>query len=388
MKVVFPSAACYTIPIIHTEVMRLSSIGLYLHLPFCRSKCPYCDFYSLRADADGMDGYTAALLRDLSAWGERLQCSADTIYLGGGTPSQLGGARLARILRQACQSFPGGDGEITVECNPSDGSPELFDALAAAGVNRISLGFQTVAEEERKALGRRTPPSQLQRVIGWARQAGIHNISLDLMLGIPHQTAKSLQKSLDFCLSSGASHISAYLLKVEEDTPFYKRRDSLPLPEEEEVCDFYLMTVEQMERAGFPQYEISNFSLPGRESRHNLKYWNGEEYLGLGPSAHSFLQGERFFFPNNLQEYLACSQQRSAGTGGDFEEYAMLRLRLREGLTEALVQQRFHHAIPVKMWERARPFEEEGLLVADGKGIRLTPKGFLLSNRLIAELIF
>ena len=236
-------------------------IGLYLHIPFCRGKCPYCDFYSMRADAACMDTYTQALQKSLEQWANRTGRAADTLYLGGGTPSLLGGARIAALVQTARGCYGLRGAEITVECNPSDADGNLFEVLAKAGVNRISLGLQSAVEEERKALGRRAGVKEAAESIRLARAAGISNLSLDLMLGIPGQTAESLRRSIDFCTQAGVCHISAYLLKIEEGTPFAQRRASLVLPNEDTVCDLYEQACEELEAAGFQQYEISNFCL-------------------------------------------------------------------------------------------------------------------------------
>lgn len=365
----------------------MQPIGLYLHIPFCRGRCPYCDFYSMRADEARMDTYTQALAAALVCWAGRAGRGADTLYFGGGTPSLLGGARLARLVREARSCFGLDGAEITVECNPSDADKRLFEALAEAGVNRISLGLQSAVEEERRALGRRAGPEQAQACIRLAKAAGIQNLSLDLMIGIPGQTTESLRRSVAFCAQAGVTHISAYLLKIEEGTVFARREETLCLPDEDTVCDFYEQACALLEQAGFRQYEISNFARPGFESRHNLKYWNAEEYLGLGASAHSFLEGQRFFYPRDWEAFVRGVAPMQDGEGGSFEEYAMLRLRLRQGLREELVRQRYGHGLPARMRQAAHRLAAYGLAAQDEEGIRLTQKGFLLSNTVIGELL-
>lgn len=365
----------------------MESIGLYLHIPFCRGKCPYCDFYSMRADAARMDTYTRALVRSMAEWAARTGRAADTLYLGGGTPSLLGGARLSSLVKAARAHYGLANAEITVECNPSDADGPLFETLARAGVNRISLGLQSAVEEERRTLGRRAGIGEAAECIRLAKKAGIENLSLDLMLGIPGQTADSLRRSIDFCAHSGVRHISAYLLKIEEGTLFDRRRDILALPDEDTVCDLYEQACDALAEAGFSQYEISNFAQPGFESRHNLKYWNAAEYLGLGASAHSFLEGKRFFYPRDTDAFLRGEAPVPDGAGGSFAEYAMLRMRLTEGLRAEAVQQRFGHGIPAEMREAARRLEAYGVIHQDEESLRLTRKGFLLSNTVIARLL-
>ena len=277
----------------------MEPIGLYMHFPFCAGKCPYCDFYSAPADDQTMDAYTDAVIRSIrarQAQGERY----DTVYFGGGTPSLMGRrlVRIAEVLRDEPVR------EFTVECNPSRVEDGLFDALYGAGVNRISMGLQSAVDAERRALGRTADAALVLRRVREVQAAGIENISLDLMLGVPGQTPDSLRTSLDFCRDAGATHVSAYLLKIETDTPFYKMRDRLRLPDEDTVCDLYLQACEALEASGFLQYEISNFAKPGCESRHNLKYWNDAPYAGVGPAAHAFVGGKRFFYPRDTQAFL------------------------------------------------------------------------------------
>lgn len=360
------------------------SIGLYIHVPFCRSKCPYCDFYSAPPSEDIKEAYIAALLKRAAQYSDM---RFDTVYFGGGTPSLLGADNIERILSRF--NIDSG-AEITVECNPSDScSPDGFDfkSAAAAGVNRISLGLQSAVDEERRKLGRRAGAEQVSAAIERARATGISNISLDLMLGIISQTEESLTKSLDFCINSGAAHISAYMLKIESGTYFHKIRDKLDLPDEDETCDLYLKTCDVLESAGFEQYEISNFATPGHESRHNLKYWHCEEYLGLGPAAHSYIDGKRFYFERDTAAFIDGAQPVDDGTGGDFEEYAMLALRLNEGLREDLTRRRFGFGIPKEMMSAAKNLEGYSLLKIHENGISLTRKGFLVSNSVIAELL-
>ena len=261
--------------------------------------------------------------------GQRLERPADTLYFGGGTPSLLGGERIARLIHAAKQGFGDNFTEITVECNPADNLKADFEVMAKAGVNRISLGVQSGIDTELKALSRRHTTDDVVRTVKDAKAVGIHNISLDLMLGIPHQTMESLKKSLDFLLSSEPTHISAYMLKIEPNTPFGKADiSSLNLPDEDTVSDMYLFVSDYLKSRGFEHYEISNFAKKGYRSKHNTRYWLCEEYLGLGPAAYSYLNGKRFSFDRNCEQYLTCPTVLSDGEGGDFEEFSMLRLRL------------------------------------------------------------
>lgn len=356
----------------------MDPIGLYLHVPFCVSRCPYCDFFTKRPNDGDIENYAAAMKTELRVYREQ-QIRADSIYFGGGTPSVLPGDVFSELMNtlHACFAVTE-DAEITVECNPSSDLEHFLPAVAAAGVNRISLGMQSAVDDERKKLGRRAGRSRVEEAIHIAREEGIENLSLDVMLGVPGQTLRSLDETLQFLLESRVPHVSAYLLKLEEGTVFARRAESLNLPEEDLVSEMYLHTIEVLEAGGLFQYEISNFARPGLESRHNLKYWRCEEYLGFGPSAHSFYKGRRFYFPGDMDAFLQNDPPVFDGEGGSFEERLMLALRLREG---------YRGPIPNTLREKAsqaklRPFLEQG-----ENFLRLTKEGFLLSNTVIAELI-
>lgn len=368
-------------------------MGLYVHVPFCISKCPYCDFYSLPgADDDRLDTYTTAMERAMQQAHERYPAPADTLYFGGGTPSLLGGRRLAQLIDRAAALWGLKNAEITLEANPGDPLDTLLSAFAAAGGNRLSLGMQAVTPAELQSLGRRHTHRQTEQAVEAAHRAGIDNLSLDIMLGIPRQTTETALAAVEAAARLGATHLSAYLLKIEEHTPFAARRDRLALPDEEAVADRYLAVAEAAEAAGFAQYEISNFARPGRESRHNLKYWNQQPYLGLGPSAHSYLDGRRWFYPRDLAGFLAGNKPLPEDPDdqmvpdGSPAEYLMLRLRLREGITETGFRSRFGTPLPER-WRKRAGTLPSALVVQDDAGIRLTRQGFLVSNAIIAHLL-
>lgn len=362
----------------------LKPIGLYIHIPFCKGKCPYCDFYSLTPRGNIINEYTDELCRRLSAQKREF----DTVYFGGGTPSLLGEDNISRIMEKigtapSC--------EITLECNPSDtgGKDSSFDfgLIKKAGINRISMGLQSASDEERRFLGRRAGADDAQRAVEKAKKAGIDNISLDLMLGLEGQNAESVARSIEFCTRLGARHLSAYLLKLEQGTPLYTQKNSLRLPDEDEVADLYLFAVSQAEKNGFFQYEISNFSQKGYESKHNLKYWQCEEYLGLGAAAHSFVDGKRYYYERDIDYFLGGGEPTYDGEGGDREEYIMLSLRLTRGLNESDYFGKYHQVLPKAFHEKAEFFKTKGLMNNTNGVFSLTPKGFLLSNRIIFELI-
>lgn len=365
----------------------MKNIGLYIHIPFCRSKCPYCDFYSMRMTDGLSDDYTACVLEGIEMWADKLGRKADTLYFGGGTPSLLGGRNIALITRRAKTLF-GVDGEITVECNPSCVEEEFFETVSAAGVNRISLGMQSAVDSERKRLGRSADSKRVEECIRKARAAGINNITVDIMLGVPDQTEESLRETIDFCLKNEVPHISAYMLKLEEGTYYYNNADKLNLPDEDCTADMYTLLGDILGKNGYRNYEISNFAKPGFEGKHNLKYWNCEEYLGIGPSAHSFIGGKRFYYLRDLDSFrLGCDPVQD-GDGGDENEYIMLRLRLADGISFDAFKERFGKDFPAEFIARAKDFEQHGLVEVSQSSLHLTRKGFLLSNAIISELIY
>lgn len=365
----------------------MKKIGLYIHIPFCKSKCPYCDFYSLKKGEHNCVDYVLAVKASLKNWAQKTRRKADTLYFGGGTPSLLGGDKITELVAAAKEHFVC-DGEVTVECNPSCVEDNFFEKIACAGVNRISLGMQSAVNDERKRLGRLADVRAVEGAIRLAQNAGIDNISLDVMLGIPGQNPKSLEETLSFCVSSGAKHISAYMLKLEEGTWFYENVQKLNLPDDDLTADMYLQMVDFLGNNGFEQYEISNFAKVGYESRHNLKYWNCEEYLGIGPSAHSFLDGKRFFYPRDISFFESGGDSVADGDGGGLEEYIMLRLRLSEGLVFEQCEKRFADFSKKEYLDKVEPLKRAGLVRADEKSISLTPRGFLISNAVIEKIIF
>ena len=370
-------------------------VGLYIHVPFCASKCPYCDFYSV-VGGDRMDAYCAAVTDELTSL-RRVGAYADglrerelaTVYFGGGTPSLLGADRISALLRAVKDCFSVAPGaEVTVECNPSSSlAPGFFEALAAAGVNRVSLGMQSAVDAERKKLGRKATAADVSAAVNACRSAGIGNISLDVMLGVPGQTEQSLLQTLDHAVTLGSTHISAYMLSLEEGTFFYKKRDTLGLPDEDAVCDWYLAMCEHLKSRGYRHYEISNFCLPGYEARHNTSYWHDGEYLGIGPAAHSFLNGRRFFFPRDLDAFLRGEPPVDDGPGGGWEEVLMLALRLDTGVSLREIKERFGVVPSPSFADKIRQYQSGGLLAFDGDRLALTERGFLVSNILIGEII-
>ena len=366
----------------------MQPIGLYIHIPFCDGKCPYCDFYSMRGDAPAMDRYTDAVCASLIRWGRRVFAPVDTVYFGGGTPTLLGADRLNRMLAAARDSFAVAPGaEVTAEANPASAQEALFCAMRAGGFNRLSMGMQSADADELRFLGRRHTAAQAAAAVRAAYYAGFENISLDLMIGLRGQTADSLSRSVDFCAAADVPHVSAYLLKVEPGTAFGAHADKLALPDEDAQAALYHTVCTALRAHGYGQYEISNFTRPGFASRHNLKYWHDEPYLGIGPAAHSFLDGRRFYYPRDIRLFESGAEPVGDGSGGDFAEYAMLALRLTEGLRAAGCRARFGHGIPDAMRRAAQPLVRAGWVRVTDDALALTEDGFLLSNAVIGWLL-
>lgn len=345
--------------------------GLYIHVPFCLSKCPYCDFYSRVYSGEQAAEYAAAVVRNLARYDERF----DTVYFGGGTPILLH-EHFGEILGSVNLA----DGaEITAEANPCLCSRENLRDLLSAGVNRISIGVQSLCDRELSALGRRHTAAEAEAAILAAKAEGFDNISADLMLATPKQNADSLRETIGRLTALPISHVSAYLLKIEPNTPFGKNPPELSLGEDE-TAELYLSAVEQLSAAGFAQYEISNFAKAGFESRHNLKYWRREEYLGIGPAAHSFYGGKRFAVPRDLAAFVAAKEQPTEPTDDspdEFEERVMLGLRLSEGIPEELWK-------PLSGGLKRVP--RNYYRIINGR-LSLTAEGFLLSNEIISLLL-
>ena len=363
--------------------------GIYIHVPFCDGKCPYCDFYSLSGDAALMDRYVDAVCKALERrTREHGRESAQTVYFGGGTPNLLGAERLMALLHQIARTRDlDAAAEITLEANPTQVDKAFFQAVRHAGFNRLSMGMQSADPAQLRLLGRKHSAQDVEQAVKAARDASFENISLDLMLGLPGGGKESLAQSIDFCAALEPEHISTYLLKIEPDTPFAKRE--LPLPTDDEAAEEYLFCVEELAKRGYAQYEISNFAKPGKESRHNLVYWHCEEYLGFGPGAHSFYAGKRFYYPRDLNAFLQGCDSIQDGAGGGFPEYAMLHLRLTEGLKLEACKTRFPsdgEANFRKLLQNAKNCPPQ-LLRADSETINFTPEGFLVSNSLLMRLL-
>ena len=359
------------------------SLGLYLHIPYCFSKCRYCDFYSAPGVRGVPAGYTDALLRELTRFAPDAPLHPDTLYFGGGTPSLLRPADAARLIK-AAQPLPGA--EITLEANPETVTEQTLREFRAAGVNRISFGVQSARDTQLRTLGRPHTAKQARAAFTAARRAGFENISGDIMLALPHYTQAEFDETLELIQQGGATHISAYLLKIEPDSAFGRKPpEGLPTPDE--AADFYLYAVEQLEHHGYRQYEISNFAQPGYEGRHNLIYWDCGDYLGLGPAAHSCMGGKRFATPAGTAAFLAAPAVYEPQGECTAEDYIMLQLRLSRGLSLSALRARYGVSFSSEKLRFLQTLAEHGLAVFDGSVLRLTPRGMLVQNSILCELV-
>ena len=373
-------------------------LGIYIHVPFCRSKCQYCDFYSLTAKDDKlMDGYLKAICAHIKESGQLAPgYRVDTIYFGGGTPSFFGADGMATIMTAIRRNFDvNSSAEITFEANPDSVSDKLLSRLRAEGFNRVSLGVQCDDDAILKKIGRPHDYAQAVSAAQRIRKAGFRNLSLDLMYGLPGQTLNGWKDTLERVLALNPEHISCYGLKLEEGTPMYEYRDFLNLPDDDLQADMYLAAVEILRERGFRQYEISNFARKGLYSRHNMKYWTGGEYLGFGPNASSDFAGRRFTIIRDLQGYI--DGIRSGGEVlQDVEdipireragEYLMMRLRTSTGIVKEEYERQY--LLPFGPIEEAlEKYRGFGHAVKNDEGRwRLTPKGFLISNTIISDLL-
>jgi len=342
----------------------------------------------LSATESELSKYIKRVCQEITHWGRILNRCVDSIYFGGGTPSLIGSDNILKILNSIKEHFDLKYPEVTVEVNPGDYSILDFEKLSLNGVNRISVGVQSLEEHELKVLGRRHSLRDVYITLENIKRAGINNISVDFILGVPDQTLKSLDKALDFCSKNKLSHVSAYLLKIEEGTSLFKNIKQYNFLSDDACSDLYMYFSEKMKSLGYNHYEISNFASPGFESRHNCKYWNLEEYLGLGPSAHSMIEKKRFYYPNSLEDFNFNKGYILEGCSRAEEEYAMLRLRLSEGIKNEDYKLKFNKDIPEEYFKRAKAYEGLGLIKCSKNGISLTEKGFLLSNSMIGKILY
>lgn len=371
-------------------------VGIYIHIPFCAGKCAYCNFYSLAGIDKLMPAYQAAVLKHIEEYSPQLDgFIIDTVYFGGGTPSHYGAGRLISILNALKKH---GhillDSEVTVEINPGGISKEELIKLRRAGFNRLSVGVQSSNDKMLKSLGRTHTFADAEETVKNARQAGFDNISADIIYGLPSQDKDTWAETIARTAAFKAEHISCYELKIEEGTQLHVFKDSPFLPDTDAQADMYLYAVEMLGRFGYRQYEKSNFAQRGFESKHNLKYWLGEEYIGFGPGAYSYVGRSRYSFVEDIEKYIERVNLGQVIVGyseemSDFEnagEYLMFRLRTTHGISE----EEYYNIYRLKMdliLEVLHKYESNGwALFKDGRW-RFTSTGFMLFNTLIGEIL-
>lgn len=372
-------------------------LGIYVHIPFCASKCEYCDFYSLRDQPESvMDSYLDVVCRHIQETGALApEYVVDTVYFGGGTPTHFGAEGLAEILTQIRRSFDVSDSaEITFEANPESVTDALLKRLRAEGFNRVSLGIQCDDDEILAKIGRPHTYEQAVNAYDRIRHFGFQNVSVDLIYGLPGQSLGAWQQTLENVLTLHPEHISCYGLKVEEGTPLYGYQAYADLADDDTQADMYLSAVEILKEHGYRQYEISNFARRGKVSRHNLKYWMGMEYIGFGPDASSDFAGKRYSYVRSLPEYIAgirnggqiIRELNQIPTRERAGEYVMMRLRTIGGINRQEYESAF--LLPFDPLEKLLQMNEQhGLARFDNGRWHLTPRGFLVSNSIISDLL-
>ena len=369
------------------------TLGLYIHIPFCLRKCNYCDFCSFPGrDGAQMTAYTRELCRRLTLWAPRCaEYPVDTLYFGGGTPTLLPLACFEALFDTLGRHYRlTEDCEITCECNPATADRAYLTALRGLGVNRLSVGLQSADDRELTLLGRAHSFADFRALFADARAAGFDNLSADLMYGLPDQTAEGFRQSLRALIDLSPEHVSAYGLKIEEGTPFARRRPSLALPDEDTEYEMYTACTELLGEAGYQKYEISNFARPGRESRHNLRYWERRDYLGLGVAAHSCFEGVRFGNGRDMDAFLAGAditvERAELDETDAFNEYLMLGLRLTKGIDTADFRARF--GIELRdAYPHLNDLLRHGFMTLREGRLAFTDRGFFVSNTVLSGLL-
>ena len=372
-------------------------LGIYIHIPFCKTKCAYCDFYSKPCIKADINEYIKALLAHLEeASLKNSDYAVDTVYFGGGTPTIIGEANLIKLLKAVNKSFNVQKGcETTLEANPNTVTYPMLKRLRRAGFNRISFGAQSSNPFELKALGRTHTFDRAVEAVELARKAKIKNISLDLMYGIPGQTESTWKRSLEDIIALAPEHISCYALKLEEGTPMFENAAEYDFPSDDDMADFYLMAVEMLKAAGYVQYEISNFAKPGFESRHNSKYWHLQDYWGFGPSAHSFMGKTRYSYVRSTEQYvrgvlshdvIIDKSETCSSTSERAGEYLMLALRTVRGISAQVLEKQYLTYFD-EIEKCLLKYHRHGHVEFDGEVWRLTPQGFLISNTIISDVL-
>lgn len=353
--------------------------GLYIHIPFCVKKCNYCDFYSKGGNLTVSDEYVSAVIREIKKY-KGIQWK--TVYFGGGTPSLLTPQQVKDILLSADVME---NAEITLEANPETVTLEKLKGFRKAGVNRLSFGVQTANQKSLETLGRIHSNRKVTEAFENAKAAGFTNISGDVMIGLPDYSNREIDDTVELLAQLEATHISSYMLKIEEGTPFAVNTPQ-NIPDDDRMSDFYLYACEKIESMGYKQYEISNFAKPGYESKHNSIYWKLEDYVGIGPSAHSCLEGKRFYYPRDIDAFMTNPQTVEDGEV-DVDEFIMLSLRLKKGLDLTELKEKWGRELTRLQYKKLKILENQGYIIFENNTVSLTPKGFLMENAIACEIM-
>lgn len=371
--------------------------GIYIHIPFCRKKCHYCDFYKTTA-IQKKPLFLDALYREIDLRADYLKNqSVETIYFGGGTPSVLSAEQIAAVLQQLYQNFPVENGlEITMEANPDDLNRDYLSKLLKAGINRLSIGIQSFSDQDLLLMNRRHSTEQAVQSVTDAHDAGFSDISVDLIYGIPGLSLRQWEINLKMAIGLPVNHLSAYHMTYHEGTPFFNwinKQKISELPEEESIAQFE--TLLQMTRdAGFEQYEISNFAREQAYSKHNSHYWTGQHYLGLGPSAHSYNGMSRQWNPSNLHQYLSSLQSGSLSYGEEIlttkdklNDYLITRIRTKWGISLEYIRSVFGEEYRNRITRATDIYLNNGSLKRVGDSLVLTPRGMMISDQIMLALL-
>lgn len=371
--------------------MKTDFLGLYVHIPFCVKKCAYCDFCSFPPDKfTDREKYVEALCDEILEY-KAQGIALDTVFFGGGTPSLLTPSEFGKIFDAIEESFKiSPDAEITMEANPKTLTRENAISYISRGVNRFSLGLQSIHQNELKILGRIHLYSDFVDSYNLLRDLEIKNINVDLMYGIPEQTQASFSDTLTTVSALKPEHISLYSLILEEGTPLYSMRDSITFPDEDCDCDMYFSAVNMLSSLGYRHYEISNYAISGKESRHNLKYWHDEEYIGVGLSAYSYFNGGRYGNTDNMESYLKGERKTSSeqiDVSSEAYEYVMLSLRLADGFSLDEYKSRFSEDFIESRRDAIKQLIDNGYAEIRDGNLSLTDRGMYVSNAILTELI-
>lgn len=380
----------------------MKRLGIYLHIPFCLSKCRYCDFYSIPAASDELkDRYINALVSHIKEYAiQSKDFIVDTIYFGGGTPSLLSDKQFKTLMKALKSNFRiYKKAEISMEVNPKTVNLSKLKMLKKYGINRLSIGAQSFDDNELDIAGRPHNADDAFDTVRLARKAGFDNISLDLMFGLPSQTLQSVVNNINTVASLDVEHVSLYGLKIEEGTPFWYDMHKLSLPDEDVERSMYFNATGLLGASGLKQYEISNFAKKGKHCKHNLKYWNCDEYLGFGPGAHSYFGGKRFSFKKDINLYIDSFDSTKNVPDGLLDdyidipyssrvaEYVMLRFRLNNGVNEAVFRKKFGRSFEEMYLDKMRPFISSGHIVKTRNGYAFTKEGMYVSNYILSRIV-